>query len=682
MQEPAKPTITPCPGSTQWRWPEEDQKEWRELVDDEYLDFYKYWSKPDARSKFGTKFPYPLWLGEGPTISRAGEQIIVTEAYDNMLRRLSHLREEDRLAKKSKGAVITGQPGIGASLTGSSPHTTTHWQIHSLGKTVFSEYLLAQLISTGEVVLFCNSVRILLFFCGKLYRRLTISGFECLPKPPLGTKHSIWTLIDLGDPKGPPVTASQDIWPVQTSSPNPIRWVNWVKEYNAPMLGMGLWSIEELKQGFVLAYSPLLLIPTMPFGGTLSLIILTICSLPLQNQYDAFRARLQNCIFPSATPDPSTAFNDGIAAAVAVVRMDMVRLAEWAAARDRDNGIEPTKADGEDRLPPTLATIDLVFLLLLNNATEELGFAPRDVYDGIFNLPEVKERHANKLDLFTYEDLMTLPAKFTADHLLSNISHHVVAVNPVEFILRRDRWTINFKSPRIAKEVARSMELLEHRHLRDTYHLLHNTSAGSGMAGALFEAIAHRVLCGNVVPKPTPMGETGTPPVFSAPPVLPASTVVSGGNAPNFSLPPYQRTRTRITIDLLRDLRGVTSDSSRYYVPASATNPLFDSFTVALDPSNYSAVVSVFQITTSREHGGSHEGYPLIRKIIAHARGLLKCPPGRQADISVEYILVCPEDRFQHQWTMPIGWDDCNSFNNQVGKGFCIRIPSYHLRAE
>jgi len=545
--------------------------------------------------------------------------------------------------------------------------------------------MLAQLISTQEVVLLCDSNRILLFFCNKLYHRLTISGFDFLPIPPPGRKHPIWALVDQGRPKEPPITESTDIWPVQTSSLNPIQWANWAKHNKAAMLGMPLWNMEELKIGFVLAYSLLLLIWTVPFGGTLSLIILPLCSLPLQSEYDTFRTRLQNRIFPSTTPDPSTIPNPvqdkQIAATVEAVRMDMVRLAEWAAAADRDKGIEPMKVDGEARPPPALGTMDLVFLLLLRNATEEFGLTPRDVYDGIFNILEVKERHATKLNALTYDKLMTLPAKFTAEYLLDDFSHHVVAVNPVKFIPRRDRWTMDFKSARIAKEVARLMVSVEHRHLRDTYHLLHNTSASSGMAGAIFEGIAHRVLCGNAAPQPTPMkSDNGTPPIFSTPHVAQASAVVSGVNTLMFStLPPYERTKARIIIDLLRDLRGVTSDSSRYYIPASATNPLFDSFTVTLNPSNYSAVVSVFHIATSLEHGGSSDGYPLIRKIIAHARGLLNCPTGQQADISVEYILVCPEDGSRHQWTMPVGWDDCNSINNQIGNGFCIRIPSYYL---
>jgi len=41
-------------------------------------------------------------------------RILVTKSYENMFYRLLRLREEDK--GDAKGAVITGQPGVGASL--------------------------------------------------------------------------------------------------------------------------------------------------------------------------------------------------------------------------------------------------------------------------------------------------------------------------------------------------------------------------------------------------------------------------------------------------------------------------------------------------------------------------------------------------------------------------------------
>jgi len=417
--------------------------------------------------------------------------------------------------------------------------------------------------------------------------------------------------------------------------------------------------------------------PGRAIGGHLSLIVLPLCSLLIQPEYDNFREQLESRIRTSTTSsDP--VYDEQITAALDVFRMEVARLTEVAAAADRDKGIAPMTVDGEAQPLPQPGTVDLVFALLMRNATEEFGFAPRDVYGGVFDFPEVKGRHVNKLKTLDYNKLMSLSETFSQDCVLDDLSHHVVAVNPREDIPRRDRWTIDFKSPRIAREVVGLMLSIEHRHLRETYRLLHGIS--SGMAGTIFESIAHRVLYGNDVPQSTAMtSDRKTPPTFTAPAsdgkTPPTLTAPASGSG---TTPAYKRVKDYITIDFLHDLHNVTTESDRYYVPTSATNPLFDSFTVTFDPSKHAAVVSIFQIMTSREHGGSAEGYPLIRKIIARARTLLNC--SQNADISVKYILVCPEDGSQHRWTMPEGWNEGNLFNNQIGEGFCIHIPSHYLK--
>jgi len=98
-----------------------NKKEWRvEGGGDQRL--YKLWrNKPDD-SDFLNTFPYKLSVGVdsyGASLSAycsgpVGGQIIVTKSYDDMFHRLLRLRM-DRMGR-AQGAVITGQPGIGASL--------------------------------------------------------------------------------------------------------------------------------------------------------------------------------------------------------------------------------------------------------------------------------------------------------------------------------------------------------------------------------------------------------------------------------------------------------------------------------------------------------------------------------------------------------------------------------------
>ena len=90
---------------------------------DEYQQFYEYWSDSSASKRFLKKFPYKLSLGvdsRGTPLlpfhsrSTSGNQIVVTKAYDKIFDRLMALREEDE--GDDIGAVLTGQPGTGASL--------------------------------------------------------------------------------------------------------------------------------------------------------------------------------------------------------------------------------------------------------------------------------------------------------------------------------------------------------------------------------------------------------------------------------------------------------------------------------------------------------------------------------------------------------------------------------------
>jgi len=280
--EPARVTITPYPDSAQWLWSEANKKEWREVTGEgeEYVAFCNHWYDSTARSNFGKKFPYELAFGVGLTISPTGT-ILVTEAYDKMYRRLLLLREADRVGPTVRGAVVIGQPGAGAPLTRSPPHMTTHRRIRSPGKTLFQKFMLAQLISAHEVVLLCDSDQILLFFRGKVYYRPIDSGFRFLPRPPATVYYPIWALVDVTDLKEPPIPESSTIWPVQTSSPNSVRWNAWRKRNRAALLGMPLWNLHDLMMGYVLACPPSSSpIPVMPFGGALSLIAFPFAASP------------------------------------------------------------------------------------------------------------------------------------------------------------------------------------------------------------------------------------------------------------------------------------------------------------------------------------------------------------------------------------------------------------------
>jgi len=118
--------------------------------------------------------------------------------------------------------------------------------------------MLVRLISIGQVVLLYNFPKIYLFYRGKVYFQLATSPFLGLPKRKLMGYCPIWALIDV-DMKSeePPMPYDSVIWPIHATSPKPDRWKAWSKQARAALLGMPLWSAEELVQGYVFNLFPL-----------------------------------------------------------------------------------------------------------------------------------------------------------------------------------------------------------------------------------------------------------------------------------------------------------------------------------------------------------------------------------------------------------------------------------------
>lgn len=326
--------------------------------------------------------------------------------------------------------------------------------------------------------------------------------------------------------------------------------------------------------------------------------------------------------------------------------------------------------------------VDDALGILVNNATEEFGFAPRDVYDGVFLLHYTKMKHATEVAKLNYSKLSTVVQTFFDNQALDRFSHHVVAVYPEPEISepRLDTWVIDFKSIRIGRKVMEMMRLVEDQHLRNMFHLLYRIPAGSTMAGWFFEAIVHRLLSDgwrSDRPAPQPIcmvSDHSNPPTFSTDPSsLPSSTP----DASLSYLAPVRdhEARAVVRVNFTHALSNVTLDNE-YYTPTASNNPLFDSFTIDVYPNDRRAVISVFQITTSPRHEGSDQGYILIRKIMTRVRKLLtENFNKRKFKIEVAYFLVIPEGGTQHKWHMPVDWDKNTKVNDHRGNAFYLPVP-------
>ena len=307
-----------------------------------------------------------------------------------------------------------------------------------------------------------------------------------------------------------------------------------------------------------------------------------------------------------------------------------------------------------------------VFEASVRDTIEEFGPIPREVYGAITGPSDEKENRDREVKELTYLKLQQLVHGFSRKKVLDASSHCVVAVYPTtaRSPFDSDKWEINFKSPWIWTAVKNQMQLVEDEHLRETVGYLRRFSEGSTLAGRIFEVAANHVLSrGGSALEPIAMKSQNDPPLFSGRTDLPSSS----------PRPSFTTTRIITMIDLSKELTEVTLDGDRYYVPISSNHPLFDAFTIDL-VDDKTALISVLQTTFSQPHGGSANGYLNIRKIMIRVRKLFEEREMDGIKLKVAYVLVCPEDEFEHTWQMPGGWDKEISKNDHRGQPFCVRI--------
>jgi len=116
--------------------------------------------------------------------------------------------------------------------------------------------MLVRLISARQVVVLYQSGQLTLFYSGQVYIRPTSKGFDYVPLPRGENKHPVWALINCDSGTCEPTLYKSDqVWPIQASTPDPIRWRTWSKHFNAAKWGLPLWTIDELVFGYVFRFS-------------------------------------------------------------------------------------------------------------------------------------------------------------------------------------------------------------------------------------------------------------------------------------------------------------------------------------------------------------------------------------------------------------------------------------------
>ena len=332
---------------------------------------------------------------------------------------------------------------------------------------------------------------------------------------------------------------------------------------------------------------------------------------------------------------------------------------------------------------PSMWSVDYALKILVKNAIKEFGYAPRDMCRGVFNLGTVRDCHDNALRSALFQDLEKFGREFTdLQFLETDSSQFTLQVYPhlTNVGLYSDEWTVDFKTDHIAKKVSVKMREIDDQRLRVTYRHYRNESIASAFAGSLFKSIIHNMLTlgwrSDGVPPPLPIcmsteaKSNANFPIFTTDP---PSTFFSAPVSLSLLFKIFKSRRsTEFDFDRTAGINNhVTLEENVLYLPTSPNNPLFDSFTI--DITQNIALISIFKITISEEHGGSADGYRIIRKIMTRVRQLMKTEAD-VTEVKVAYFGICCSDRPNFQWKMPVGWTECTITNDHRGDVFCVKV--------
>jgi hypothetical protein len=327
---------------------------------------------------------------------------------------------------------------------------------------------------------------------------------------------------------------------------------------------------------------------------------------------------------------------------------------------DDETGVDATDdATGTDATNNVVVEVDDVLDKLLDNAIEAYGSSPRDIYGAIFSPALVKNSITLALWGQTYNDLrdtVVRLARVEAGNAFSDsIFSMQVTERPENAHLRRSLgFEVQFKSLWIKAMVLKHLEFPQHL---DTAVMIKDMKAvtdSASFAGFLYERFAAKELAAGLSSRD----------LVSMKAKVRTTTFFVPNEGRRTTKSPFNRARERSypsfstgPVALEFDVRPGNSLADYFWIPMAPNNPLFDAFVIEFNQKFDAAIVWILKMTMSENHGGSEQGYQLIRLIKTKVQQAMetmshtKHRKHRKANnVKLKYVLVSPDPG---QWTLP-----------------------------
>jgi hypothetical protein len=284
----------------------------------------------------------------------------------------------------------------------------------------------------------------------------------------------------------------------------------------------------------------------------------------------------------------------------------------------------------------------------LDNAIEAFGTSARDVYSAIRNPKKADRRIDNALKDLKYDDLHSAFVNMhKVEAPMGDVPYLIFSMRVNEDRLarlhREASFEVHFRSRWIQTRTLKHLEFLQHINTAAKIRELKGWAESSGYAGFLYEGFAAKELArGNAQPLVL-MAASDDKTTFSVPAGEPTTT-------------PFNRSRELsyahfTTTPRALDFCGPGKPLSDYlWLPIARNNLLFDAFIIEFNNTTepISADVWILQMTVGLNHGGSAEGYQLIKLIKTKAKQVMQQKVGKKekvGEVTVKYVLVNSEPK-------------------------------------